>query len=253
MNTFLLAFIIITTLNLAGFAWAYRHQSDHSTDLLYSLSFLVTSWSVLFIEQNFSLPALIIVGAVSVWAIRLGAYLFGRIKKIKRDKRFDTMRQNFWSFLGFWILQILTIWFVLLPVILFLSKKSIQVSELFLIGILVWLTGFILESVADYQKSRFKSDPTNKGLFTNVGVWSVIQYPNYSGEILCWSGIFLSVSCYLIGIEWLTIISPLWMAMLLIFVSGIPLIENSQLKRYGHLDSFQAYKQKTKKLIPGIW
>lgn len=253
MNTFIFAFVIILILNLAGFAWAYKNQSDHSTDLIYSVSFLVTAWAVLLLEQDFSLPALVIVSAVSIWALRLGSYLFSRIKKIKRDERFDEMRKNFWSFLGFWAIQIVTVWLVLLPVIIFLSKKGVQFSWVFILGLLIWLGGFVLESVADYQKSLFKSNLINKGKFISTGVWSVVRYPNYAGEILCWSGIFIAVSSYLVGFDWLVIVSPLWITFLLVFVSGIPLIENSQAKRYGHLALFRGYKWKTKKLIPGIW
>lgn len=253
MDIFLLTFVVTAVLNLLGFAWAYKHQSDHSTDGLYSMSFLVVTWLVVWLEQNFSFQALVLTFLVSVWAFRLGIYLFTRIKKTKRDKRFDAMRHRFWPFFGFWWLQIVTVWLVLLPVILFLTQGKVVLSAFFYSGVCVWLLGFGLETVADFQKSKFKSNPINQGQFMQTGVWSWVRYPHYTGEILCWSGIFLSVASSLIGFEWFVVISPLWITFLLVFVSGIPLLEVSQLERYGKLKAFQIYKQSTKKLIPMIW
>jgi steroid 5-alpha reductase family enzyme len=163
------------------------------------------------------------------------------------------MRKKFWSFLGFWILQITTVWMVLLPLLFFLSKKNVHINTFFIVGMVIWLGGFGLESVADYQKSRFKSNPNNKSKFISTGLWSVVRYPNYLGEILCWSGIFVSISSSLVGLEWLTIISPVWIAVLLIFVSGIPLLQQSHVARYGHLESFRTYIKKTARLIPFVW
>ena len=117
----------------------------------------------------------------------------------------------------------------------------------------VWALGFIIESIADYQKSVFKGKSENKGKFIQSGLWSVVRYPNYTGEIMCWVGVFVFCLNVLVGWQWIAIISPIWISILLIFISGIPLLEASYAKKYANMPSFQEYTKSTSRLLPGVY
>ncbi|MCP4443143.1 MAG: DUF1295 domain-containing protein [Aureispira sp.] len=251
--TWILFFGLIFMLNFLGLLWCYLRQSDRLTDLIYSLSFLLASVGTLVIQQDFSLAKLLLVTMVSLWSIRLGAYLFIRIHFMKSDKRFDQMRKKFSAIAGFWLLQTISIYIIALPVVFFLNKSIDRLPSLSYLAIGIWAIGWFLESISDYQKFRFRNNPAHKNNFVDVGVWKYLQHPNYLGEILCWVGIWLYTMPYLSGLEWFTIISPLWIIILLVFISGIPLLQKSSAKRYGHLPKYLNYNKKVAKLIPFIW
>ena len=185
---------------------------------------------------------------VAVWGIRLGAFLFIRIGKMKRDKRFDGRRESFTRFLSFWILQGLTVGIVLIPALFFMAKETKQTLN---IGVVIWLIGFIIESIADAQKFKFTQDPLNKGKFIDRGMWKISRHPNYFGEILIWIGIYLYVFQSFSDIEKLwTLIGPVFIIVLLLFVSGIPTVEKRAKEKFGDDPAYVAYKRRTSLLIP---
>lgn len=251
MATLFYAFLLIIFLNILGFCWGFFRQSDKLTDLIYSLSFFVVTAITFSYVQDFSFPKILLASMVCLWAVRLGTYLFQRIHKIKKDARFDNMRPNFIRLLGFWILQTVSICIIVSPVILFLGNDvSPSLSTFQIIGFVLWFTGFVVETMADYQKFTFKNNAKNEGKFMQSGLWQYSRHPNYLGEIFCWWGVFLFTSSSLVGWQWLGILSPIWIMVLLLFVSGIPLLEKSADVRYGHLDEYQTYKAKTGILLP---
>ena len=111
----------------------------------------------------------------------------------------------------------------------------------------------MIEATADYQKTKFRSNPLNKDKFVKTGLWSISRHPNYFGEILIWCGLFLPASNVLEGKEWLSIISPMFVSYLLTKVSGIPILEKYADRKWGALSEYQKYKQNTAKLIPFVW
>ena len=117
------------------------------------------------------------------------------------------------------------------------------------LGLAVWALGMLVEIVADRQKSRFKADPANEGAFIDVGLWAWSRHPNYFGEIVLWTGMALVAVPVLEGWQWATLISPVFVAFLLIKVSGIPMLEESADERWGGQDDYEQYKQKTPVLI----
>jgi steroid 5-alpha reductase family enzyme len=119
-----------------------------------------------------------------------------------------------------------------------------------IVGIVVWLIGISVEIAADTQKSRFKSDPANKGKFIYAGLWAWSRHPNYFGEIVLWTGIAIIAVPVLQGWQWATLISPVFVAFLLIKVSGVPLLEAKADERWGGQDDYEDYKRKTSVLIP---
>ena len=129
------------------------------------------------------------------------------------------------------------------------SGSGIQLNPVFYIGAVTFLVGFILEIVADHQKTAFRKDPKNKDKFINTGLWARSQHPNYVGEITLWAGIALISCSSLEGWEYITLISPFFTYWLLVFVSGIPQLEDSGEKKWGHLKAYQDYTKNTPKLI----
>jgi steroid 5-alpha reductase family enzyme len=215
------------------------------------MTFILVALFLLFGMNNYSLPQILAALFVTVWGLRLGGYLFSRIIRLKKDERFDGIRENVLSFAWFWFLQAITIWIVLLPVILVLSmQKPLLVTPLTWAGTAVWSGGFIIETVADIQKYRFRNNPANTGKWISHGLWKWSRHPNYFGESLCWWGIFLIVLPHLQGWMFVTIVGPLFLTLMLLFVSGVPTVEKKAQQKYGDNPEFEDYKKRTSVFIP---
>ena len=249
------ALLISLLIQAIGLTYGYWKQSDHLTDLLYGLTFLALSWWAVGVGGNESFPSLFLLALICLWSIRISVFLFIRIKSMKRDKRFDDFRANFWKLLGFWSLQGVTVWIILLPSLIFWSKSypaSIPAGILSGLGAIIFLTGLLIEAIADQQKFTFKKNPDNKGKWIASGLWAYSRHPNYLGEILCWVGAFIYCLPVLNGIEYLSIISPLFITLLLTKVSGIPILEKKADERWGQNPEYQKYKKETPVLIMKI-
>ena len=246
LNTFLISM----GLNLIMFLPAYLLKTDKLTDISYAVTFVVVALYAL-ITGGITTPSLILFSIVLLWAIRIGSYLLIRIRKIGKDKRFDDKRSNFLKFLSFWVLQGLTVWAILIPSTMFFAKSPTDIPAYAYIGLVIWLAGLSIETIADLQKYRFINNPKNKGNWIESGVWKYSRHPNYFGEISLWFGVYiftvfsLESSQKIIGA-----ISPLYIASLIIFISGIPLLEKSADKRWGKNPAYQEYKRRTSVLIP---
>jgi steroid 5-alpha reductase family enzyme len=249
MERFLTTLAISFAINLVFFAIASMRKTDVFTDLSYSLSFALTAVAlpIFFLPRD---PAELVPSVlVVVWAARLGSYLFGRIRRIKVDHRFDGMREKPLVFARFWILQALTVAIVMLPVSLAAGSSEVAgLGPLRLAGVLLWLAGFLIESVADSQKYAFKTmDP--KG-FVSRGLWKYSRHPNYFGESLAWWGLFVYAVPSLSGFGYLAALGPAFITLLLLFVSGIPLLEKSADAKHGADPAYIAYKKSTSVFIP---
>lgn len=244
--------IISFAINTFFFVFAAAFKTDKVTDISYSLSFfLLTLLLLLTTGGPFSYHKLLVAAAILIWSIRLGSYLLYRIIKIRKDDRFDDKRGNFVSFLKFWVLQATTVWIVMLPFSVYITSKTDEGSLLFtLIGIVLYSIGLLFETISDAQKFRYKSTPENADHWMDSGLWKYSRHPNYFGEILVWWGLFIVVIPSLGGLEWLTVLGPLFITLLLLFVSGIPLLEKSADRKYGDNPEYRSYKESTSILIP---
>ncbi len=251
----LIAFLAATVINLFVFLLAYRYQSDKLTDITYSLTFVVLCSYCLFYSPSIHMVQWAIYILVLIWAVRLGGYLLYRIYKMGRDKRFDQIRIDFWRFFRFFIIQGVGAWIIALPamVALLSDQEAGAVSPVLLIGLAIAIIGLIIEVVSDAQKSKFKSKEGNSEILYTGGLYSIVRYPNYTGEILFWIGIFVAAIPFLKGFEWLVVLGPITIILLLVFVSGIPYLEKGRKEKYGSSEVYQEYKQSTAKLIPGIF
>jgi len=188
---------------------------------------------------------------VVIWAVRLGSYLFLRIRKAGADKRFDDIKPSFPRFLNTWTLQALWVTLTLAAALAAItSTQRVALGTVTAIGLVVWVVGIGLEAAADAQKSRFRADPANKGRFIHSGLWSWSRHPNYFGEILLWVGVAVVALPVLRGWQWVTLISPVFVALLLLRVSGVPMLEKAADEKWGGQADYEAYKARTPVLVP---
>ena len=250
MTAILLSLVLALAVNGVFFAVAAARRTDVVTDLSYSLTFALLAVALPFTgaREPVQLVASLL---VLVWAARLGAYLFRRILRIKVDHRFDGMRDDPLRFGRFWLLQAVTVAVTMLPVSYVLDRdRAPGFGGWAAAGIAVWLAGLLIEAVADAQKSAFRSREANRGRFIADGLWRYSRHPNYFGEMLVWWGIFLYAVPFLHGAAFAVVAGPLFITLLLLFVSGIPLLERSADEKYGDDPAYREYKRRTSVLVP---
>lgn len=243
----LLAFVIQWLL----FIPAWFAQTEHYFDLTGSLTYLTLVIMAFLLADIGDTRSLILAALVGVWALRLGSFLFMRVKAEGSDGRFDAIKPRFWRFLMTWTLQGLWVFLTLSAALAAMTSGTPGPLEpLALAGVLVFAFGFVIEVVADRQKRQFREDPAHAGRFISRGLWAWSRHPNYFGEIVLWIGIFMIAAPALVGWQWVTLISPLFVIFLLTRVSGIPMLEERGQKRWGSDPEYQAYVARTSVLIP---
>jgi steroid 5-alpha reductase family enzyme len=242
--------VVALGINLAMFAVAFRRQTDKLTDISYAVTFAVLALAALFMHEV-SLTKVVGAAMVVLWATRLGGFLLYRISKTGVDHRFDGIRDNFKKFLQFWLGQGLSVWVILLPALLLLTGKHNSYTVVSALGLVIWAVGLVVESFADFQKFHFSQQPRNKGKWIDEGVWKYSRHPNYFGEITVWVGMYIFAATNLTTLQAVIgLASPLFIASLLLFVSGIPKLEKGADERWGKDPAYQEYKRRTSLLIP---
>jgi steroid 5-alpha reductase family enzyme len=248
---FALAGLVAFAIQWAVFVPSYRAQTEHWYDLTGSLTYLVVVVGTVLLADRFDARSVLLVLLVSVWAVRLGSYLYRRIQKAGADTRFDDIKPSFTRFLMAWTLQGLWVFLTLGPALAAMTTASAPSMGLMgWIGVAIWVLGFGIETVADAQKQAFRADPANKGRFIRSGLWAWSRHPNYFGEITLWTGVALVALPALSGWQYVTLISPLFVYLLLTRVSGIPMLESRADERWGDDPAYQAYKARTPVLFP---
>ncbi len=217
--------------------------------LLYISSSLTTS----FFSEKLQLRSLVAISLVTIWAIRLGVFLFIRVLRVGEDRRFKEAKQSFSKYLLWWSMSALWVFLTTANALTLIINNTNLFNDLFFyFGIVIWVFGFLFEIIADEQKRRFRVDGNNQEGFISSGLWSISRHPNYFGEIMLWIGMAIIALPTLTGFQHVTLISPLFIYLLLTRISGVNLLEEQADKRWGHLDSYQDYKQNTSSLIPFI-
>lgn len=234
-----------------AFIPAYIKRTEKFYDLTGSLAYSTVIILSVVMSPEVDTRSILLMILVLIWAIRLGMFLFRRIMKEGEDKRFKEIKQSGPSFLLTWTLQGLWVSFTLAAALAAITgEHRVEFGIIGLSGLLVWIIGFGFEALADYQKSKFRSVPENIGKFINTGLWSVSRHPNYFGEILLWIGIAIIALPTLQGWRWMTLISPVFVTLLLTKVSGVPLLEKRADEKWGGQEDYEEYKKKTPVLIP---
>jgi len=242
-----LAFVI----QWIAFIPAFINQTERFYDLTGTITYISVTTAAVALSSNADARSYLLWVIVALWTIRLGTFLFRRIQAAGSDRRFDDIKPSFAQYLLTWTLQGLWVSFSLAAALAAITSEEKPGLDLFAVaGLLVWSLGFGIEVIADWQKSRFRAAPENAGRFITVGLWSWSRHPNYFGEIVLWIGVAIIAFPALKGWQLLTLISPVFVTILLTRISGVPMLEARADNKWGGQPEYEAYKAKTPVLIP---
>ena len=252
-NAVFLAFAI----QWIAFIPAYVFQTEKFYDLTGSLTYLSVIWYSLTSSSdqfsNLNGANIAIVLLISLWAIRLGSFLFMRIHRDGEDKRFRSIKPSASQFFMTWTLQGLWVSLCSMCALTAISSNTgVVMNAYFYIGLGLFILGFCVEIIADMQKSAFKAIPENNDKFITSGLWEKSRHPNYFGEIVLWTGIAVMSFSSLEGLQYLTLISPIFTYLLLVYVSGVRMLEARGDLKWGEDEEYKKYKERTPVLIPKI-
>ena len=249
--------VMIFAIQWLAYIPAFLFKTEKFYDLTGSFTYVAAILFALYStnsSQNIDLGSLIIGTAIIIWAVRLGSFLFMRIHKDKKDGRFDSIKTSFSQFFMTWTLQGMWVFVCSSAALVAIANPTgVVVNSVFIIGLGLFILGFVVEVIADTQKSAFRSIPENKDLFINEGLWARSRHPNYFGEITLWTGITVMGISTFEGMNYLAIFSPIFTYLLLNYVSGVRMLEHRGHKKWGHLDAYKKYNEETPKLIPKIF
>jgi len=253
INAFTFILIVAVLLQVIFFIPSFLLKTEKYYDLVGSLTYIATASLAYFSVENKTMIDSIIYFYVMIWASRLGIYLFRRVRKDGKDVRFEKAKMHFFWFLQYWMGQAL--WVSLTAcaaIIAILSPEEDTLPVLAMVGMSLWITGFSIESISDYQKRVFRENNNPNEAFIHSGLWARSRHPNYFGEITLWTGIAVIALNTLTGVEYATLISPIFVYILLTRMSGVNLLERIADERYGDLEEYQRYKRNTPVLVPKL-
>lgn len=248
-----LALTALVTIAYQGFFFlvTYALKFDKVTDFAGSTNFALVALLSFVLGGHYGARQIVLSACVFVWAARLAAFLLYRIILWGEDRRFDDQRENVGKLVIFWSLQAIWVWTVSLPTtIVNANAYNPALNALDYVGWVIFALGLALETVADQQKLLFKQSEASKGRWADVGVWSYSRHPNYAGELMVWYGLYISSLSVLRGAEHAAVAGPIFITLLLLFVSGIPINEQSADEKHGMKDEYRLYKQRTSVLVP---
>lgn len=230
---------------------SFLNKTEHFFDLTGSLTFISVVLITLMLIPEIYVRDIVIALLVVIWATRLGSFLFLRVRKDGGDGRFTIMKTKFWWFLMTWNIQGMWVFLSLAAGLAAMtSAEKVEVDIFLIFGLVVWVLGFSIEVISDGQKSKFRSKTENKDKFITSGIWSWSRHPNYFGEILLWCGITIIALPVLQGWQFITLISPIFIIILLTQISGVRLLELRGKKKWGENEEYQKYLRNTSVLIP---
>lgn len=250
---FALAVALAFVVQWLAFIPAAAAQTDRFFDATGSATYIGVTAILLLTAPSLDARSLILGAVVIIWAARLGSFLLVRNIRSGGDSRFEEIKRNKLRFLSVWTVQ--GLWVSLTAAAAWIAITSATPAPLdwtAWVGLAVWALGFGIEVVADLQKSRLKADPLNSDRFIQTGLWSIVRHPNYLGEILLWIGVLVIALPAFAGWQWIGILSPIFVALLLTKVSGVPLLEAKAEKKWGDDPAYRAYRARTPALIPGF-
>ena len=245
----LLAFLI----SWLAYIPAYLFQTEKFYDLTGSIKYLLLTWFIYILSHElygYSSGNLILASLISIWTIRLGSFLFMRIHKEGEDKRFRTIKTSASQFLFTWTLS--GMWVSLCSICAWTAMANpsgVTMNLITYIGIGLFIIGFSIEIIADHQKTVFRSNSENKNKFITSGLWSKSRHPNYLGEIVLWFAIAVISFSSLNGVQYIALISPIFTYLLLVYISGVRMLEDRANKKWGHLEEYKKYRKETPALF----
>lgn len=221
-------------------------KKNDVADIAWGLGFILVAWTSYYLSTPSQLAFYVNV-LVTLWGVRLATHIYLRNRGKAEDPRYYAWRLSWgnWfylrSFFQVFILQGILLLLVSIPVI-YVNLIARSPTPLTVLGFIIWVTGFIFESVGDYQLTLFKNNPLNKGKVMQSGLWNYTRHPNYFGEVSQWWGIYFMI----FPSPWYTIIGPLTITYLILGLSGVPMLE----KRYEGNKEYNAYKKRVNSFFP---
>jgi steroid 5-alpha reductase family enzyme len=248
---FALGVAVAFVIQWLAFIPAFMFKTEKFYDLTGTITYLTATVSALLLSGAPGIRSWLVAALVVIWTVRLGSFLFKRVLQSGKDGRFDEIKTSFLSFLMTWTLQGLWVSFTLAAALVIITSQDQSPLDAFAVmGFLIWALGFGFEVVADMQKNDFRLDPANKGKFIHSGLWSWSRHPNYFGEILLWIGVAIVALPVMRGFQWVGLISPIFVYLLITRVSGVPLLEKRADEKWGGQSEYEEYKSSTSILIP---
>ncbi len=233
-----------------AFVPAWLKRSERFFDLVGSVTYIGTAAIAWILADEISARAVIVAALVAVWATRLGVFLTFRVKREGGDRRFNTIKNHFPTFLMTWSLQAVWVSVTFGPgLAVIIDNKPVSLDGYLVVGVLLWILGFAIEVIADEQKRRFRQAPDNASRFIQSGLWRWSQHPNYFGEILLWFGIGVIALPSLQGSQYVLLISPVFVWLLLTKISGVRMLDASARRRWGDDPEYKRYRSATPVLI----
>ncbi len=234
-----------------AFIPAALQQTEKFYDLTGSITYVTVTAAAFVLSPAPDARAGLLLGLVVIWAVRLGTFLYRRVHRAGEDRRFREIKVSWPRFLLAWTLQGLWVSFSLAAALAAItSELKVDLDVAAAAGLLLWLAGMAIEVAADAQKSRFNADPANRGKFIRSGLWAWSRHPNYFGEIVLWVGVAVIALPVLRGWQLATLISPVFVTLLLTRISGIPMLERRADEKWGGQADYEAYKSRTSILVP---
>lgn len=251
LSVFILCAFTAFAINWLVYVPSMLAKTEKYYDLTGSLTYLSVIGLAVLLSGQLDTRSILAASMVVIWALRLGSFLFMRIQKVGHDDRFDDIKVNPLRFLNAWTLQGLWVLLTAACALAIITSNDKQPLGLIgYLGVVIWLIGFVIEVVADRQKQNFRQQYNGDGGFINVGLWSWSQHPNYFGEITLWIGMAVLALPILQGWQYVCLISPIFVYLLLTKVSGIPMLQKKGLDKWGDDPRYQAYLNNTSLLFP---
>jgi steroid 5-alpha reductase family enzyme len=242
---------IATTLYASlWFVAALKLRKNDIADIAWGITFIYLALVGQFTASSVSVRGIFVLLLVTVWGLRLALHIGLRNRGKAEDPRYLKWRSDWGShaavraYFQIFLLQGFLSVIILAPVTYIQSHRNYDLNWRDALGTAIWLTGFAFEFAGDFQLARFKKDPRNRGRIITSGLWKYTRHPNYFGEVTMWWGLWV-IACSIHG-GWITIFGPATITILILFVSGIPLLE----KRYEANAEFREYRRRTSAFFP---
>ena len=250
ISLFIICASVSFVLHWIIFIPSFAFQTEHYFDLTGSISYLSAVALAFYLNPSVDPRDLLIGLLIVVWAVRLGSFLFMRVKQDGKDDRFTIMKTQFHWFLMTWTLGGLWVFLTMAAGLAAITSDTTQPFGLMAyLGLALWIFGFSIEVIADRQKRAFKKNQQKDKEFITSGLWAWSRHPNYFGEITLWIGLTLIALPVLSGWQLVTLISPVFVYILLTKISGIPLLENRGMKKWGSDPEYIDYVNRTPALM----
>ena len=259
LSLIMMAMYISFAIHWILFLPSYIFQTEKFYDLTGSLTYITVLSFVVFIKQTavheiLDLRSLLLYFCIMIWTVRLGGFLFWRVLKDGHDKRFKTILPSFSQLFMTWTLSAAWVFIQSLSALVALSALvQVEMGVIGWIGLGLWIFGFGFQVLADYQKTKFKSNPSNEGKFITGGLWDLSRHPNYFGEVTLWIGISVIAVPVMSGLQYVSLISPVFGFLLIYFVSGVRMLEHRSDKKWGEKPEYQEYKRNTPVFFPKLF